>query len=111
MSWVRMRMKYAGACAACGGQVAAGEQGLWKRGAGVRHEGCAERDEVACIACGRPAGCASCEFGDDCDLGAVSRPCICAGCAAAGDAPGLYRRSAGRAFPALGRAGRRPVKP
>lgn len=101
MSWVRMTIKYAGRCAGCGREVEAGGPGLWKKGAGVRHEGCAEEEAVACAACGGPAGCGGCEFGDDCDLAAVSRPCMCAGCAGADGAYEAYGRAVGKRRPAL----------
>ncbi len=101
MSWVRMTMKFPGVCLVCKKQVDKGGPGLWQKGVGVKHEGCAKTDEIGCAICGAPAGCPVCEFSDDCDLARVSRLCVCAKCIEKGDMFQLYVDSVGRKFPAL----------
>ena len=95
-------MKFPGTCAVCGKGIAANEVGLWAKGAGVKHEGCALEGELDCAVCGRPAGCAQCEFRDSCDIPNVSRLCICRGCSQAAGARESYARAVGRRFPTLG---------
>ena len=102
MSWVRITMKFPGTCIVCREKIGANEVGLWSKGAGVKHEKCAEVRELPCMVCGGPAGCPECEFQDDCDLERVSPFCICRKC---GEDPGAfakYVRSARKKFPGLG---------
>ena len=103
-SWVRMNMRFPGTCLVCGRRILAGESGMWARGVGVKHEECAqETSGIACIVCGRPAGCQQCELADSCDIQKVSPLCICSSCDSP-DAISSYREAAARKFPALGKA-------
>ncbi len=102
MSWRKIRMKFPGTCTVCNGSIPANEVGLWAKGLGVKHEGCAEAKELRCAVCGKPAGCPQCEFRDGCDLESVSPLCICRGCADGGNAIREYQKSAKRKFPLLG---------
>ena len=54
--------------------------GLWSKGIGVKHEKCAEINELKCVICDNPAGCLQCEFQNDCDRSLVSQLCICKKC-------------------------------
>lgn len=93
-------MKFAGTCMVCNQKIAVNETGLWAKGIGVKHEKCAGTAGIACSICGKPAGCADCEFADDCNTEAVSQLCICRGCQGA-DSLERYRLAVGRKFPAL----------
>lgn len=107
MSWRRIPLKYPGKCTVCGGAIPVGSQVMWLKGTGVRHQECAEARELACIVCGSPAGCPSCEFAEDCDLEKVSQACVCSACASKPGAFGKYREAAagppGRGAPGQGR--------
>lgn len=105
MRWVRLNMKFPGTCLVCGKSISMGEQALWSRGAGVKHVECAERetgqkDAIACVVCGEPAGCAECELSDSCDTKKVSQLCICRQCNS-GDAMAKYVNAVAGKFPAL----------
>jgi hypothetical protein len=75
-------MKFPGTCIVCNQKIEINEVGLWAKGLGVKHERCASQEvkELKCIICGGPAGCAKCEFADDCNREAVSEFCICKKC-------------------------------
>lgn len=101
MSWIKLKMKFPGNCLVCNEKINAGESGLWQKGTGVKHEKCSEPAELKCILCGGPAGCATCEFQDDCDLETVSQLCICKSCMEKKDIFSLYQKSAKKKFPLL----------
>ena len=73
-------MKFDGTCIICNEKVNANEIGLWSKGLGVKHEKCAEVNELKCVICDNPAGCLQCEFQDNCDRSLVSQLCICKKC-------------------------------
>jgi hypothetical protein len=75
-------MKFPGTCIVCNQKIEINEVGLWAKGLGVKHERCASQEakELKCIICGGPAGCAKCEFADDCNREIVSEFCICKKC-------------------------------
>ena len=101
MSWIKLSMKFPGTCIVCNEKINAGEAGLWQKGAGVKHEKCAETGGLKCMICGGPAGCPSCEFGDICNPDLVSRLCVCRGCFGNKDAFSSYQQSAAKKFPLL----------
>ena len=80
MSWLKITMKFDGTCIICNEKVSANEIGLWSKGIGVKHEKCAEINELRCVICDNPAGCLQCEFQNDCDRSLVSQLCICKKC-------------------------------
>ena len=80
MSWRKITMKFPGECIVCNEKIEANQTGLWAKGLGVKHEKCAQNQEIPCIVCGAPAGCSQCEFTDECDLERVSQICICKKC-------------------------------
>ena len=80
MSWLKITMKFNGTCIVCDEKVNANEIGLWSKGIGVKHEKCAEINELKCVICDNSAGCLQCEFHDDCDRSLVSQLCICKKC-------------------------------
>ena len=80
MSWLKITMKFDGTCIICNEKVSANEIGLWSKGIGVKHEKCAEINELKCVICDNPAGCLHCEFQNDCDRSLVSQLCICKKC-------------------------------
>ena len=80
MSWLKITMKFDGTCIVCNEKVSANEIGLWSKGIGVKHEKCAEINELKCVICDNPAGCLQCEFQNDCDRSLVSQLCICKKC-------------------------------
>jgi len=82
MSWRKIPMKFPGTCIVCNQKIEINEIGLWAKGLGVKHEKCASQEvkELKCAICGGPAGCAKCEFADDCDRNLVSELCICKKC-------------------------------
>ena len=80
MSWLKITMKFDGTCIVCNEKVSANEIGLWSKGIGVKHEKCAEINELRCVICDNPAGCLHCEFKNDCDRSLVSQLCICKKC-------------------------------
>ena len=67
MSWRKISMKFDGTCIVCNEKIKVNEIGLWAKGLGVKHEKCAEINELNCIICDGPAGCATCEFQEDCN--------------------------------------------
>ena len=82
MSWIKITMKFDGTCIICNEKVNANEIGLWSKGLGVKHEKCAEVNELKCMICDNPAGCLLCEFQNNCDRSLVSQLCICKKCEA-----------------------------
>lgn len=94
MSWRPIQLKYAGKCVVCEKAIPVGSQVMWLKGSGVKHPECASAPSMKCIVCGKPAGCAECEFYEDCDLEAVSQACICVQCAAQSGAFSKYREAA-----------------
>ena len=80
MSWLKITMKFDGTCIICNEKVSANEIGLWSKGIGVKHEKCAEINELRCVICDNQAGCLHCDFQNDCDRSLVSQLCICKKC-------------------------------
>ena len=96
-------MKFPGTCIVCNEKIQANEVGLWAKGMGVKHEGCADNaDELRCAVCGGPAGCPQCELQDSCDIANVSELCVCRGCSEKGGAFASYQMSVGKKFAVLG---------
>ena len=62
MSWRKIPMKFPGTCLVCNEKIKVNEIGLWAKGLGVKHEKCAEINELQCIVCGASAGCPQCEW-------------------------------------------------
>ena len=85
MSWIKITMKFDGTCIICNEKVNANEIGLWSKGVGVKHEKCAEVNELKCVICDNPAGCLLCEFQNNCDRSLVSQLCICKKCESEGN--------------------------
>jgi len=98
MSWRKITMKFSGTCIVCNEKIEANETGLWAKGLGVKHERCAEPDELQCMVCGNSAGCQLCEFQDSCDIPNVSQFCICKKCSERVGAFGLYQKSTMKKF-------------
>ena len=73
-------MKFDGTCLICNKKVNANKIGVWSKGIGVKHEKCAEINELKCVICDNPAGCLQCEFQNECDRSLVSQLCICKKC-------------------------------
>jgi len=101
MSWQTITIKYPGKCLICKESIRVGERVLWSNGVGVKHASCTAQGQMACAICGMPAGCASCEYGDICDIPNVSPLCICRSCGNRADPFVAYRRSVGKKFPVL----------
>ncbi len=101
MSWVKISMKFPGTCIVCSEKINTNEVGLWSKGTGVKHETCAGTDELKCIICGGPAGCADCEFRDMCDIVNVSQLCICKGCSEERSDLESYKKAVGKKFQIL----------
>tara|TARA_B110000014_G_scaffold205917_1_gene156516 strand:- start:297 stop:599 length:303 start_codon:yes stop_codon:yes gene_type:complete len=93
MSWLKITMKFDGTCIVCDEKVNANEIGLWSKGIGVKHEKCAEINELKCVICDNPAGCLQCEFHDNCDRSLVSQLCICKKCENQGNTFEQYQLS------------------
>lgn len=91
-------MKFPGTCIECGEKIEINEIGLWAKGIGVKHEKCIGEPELKCAVCGRPTGCPSCEFRDDCDIENVSSLCICKRCSDVKDPFSLYKESVKRNY-------------
>lgn len=103
--WIRLLVKFKGKCAECGKEIPAGEYALWSKSSkAIKHEKCAvqvaEKEEkppavpeLDCFICGRPAGCAACDFEADCDRQAVSQACICSQCLEDRQAYANYQQS------------------
>jgi hypothetical protein len=68
---------------------------------GVKHEKCAEVNELHCIVCGSSAGCPQCEFQENCDIPNVSQLCICKKCSEEKNAFSSYQKSANKKFSIL----------
>ncbi len=94
-------MKFPGTCIICNKKIEVNEIGLWSKGMGVKHEGCAQIKELPCNICGEPAGCRNCEFMEECNLELVSQFCICKKCFSKGDPFKAYQESTNRKFPLL----------
>ena len=101
MSWRKISMKFPGTCIVCNEKINVNEMGLWAKGVGVKHEKCAQTNELQCIVCGGPAGCEKCEFLNDCDLEKVSKLCICKKCSEKSDPFSAYQSSMRKRFPLL----------
>ena len=96
-------MKFPGTCLVCKKKIEVNEVALWAKGLGVKHQTCAEEGtELRCVVCGGPAGCAQCEFTEDCDRNKVSQLCICKKCFEANDSFGLYQNAISRKFQPFG---------
>ena len=72
-----------------------------KLDSGVKHEKCAQTNELKCIVCGSSAGCPQCEFQDICDIPNVSQLCICKKCSNEKNAFDSYQKSSKIFFPIL----------
>ncbi|MCV0372384.1 MAG: hypothetical protein K5793_02375 [Nitrosarchaeum sp.] len=101
MSWRRIPMKFPGTCVVCNEKIEINEMGLWAKGIGVKHEKCAQVNELSCIVCGGPAGCLQCEFLDNCNIEKVSQLCICKKCSEANDVFESYQKSVKKKFSLL----------
>ena len=101
MSWIKIPMKFSGICIVCNDTIEINEIGLWSKGVGVKHEKCAQINELQCIVCGSSAGCPQCEFQDICDISNVSQLCICKKCSDGRDAFNSYQKSSNKKFPIL----------
>jgi len=101
MSWRKISMKFPGTCVVCNKKIEINELGLWAKGLGVKHEKCAEVNELTCIVCGGPAGCSKCEYADDCDLNTVSQLCICRKCNETENPFDAYQKSVKKKFSIL----------
>ena len=82
-------------------KIQVNEIGLWAKGLGVKHEKCAETNELKCILCDGPAGCQKCEFEEDCDRSLVSQLCICKKCEQEDGVFDLYQKSLKKKFSIL----------
>ena len=101
MSWRKISMKFLGTCIVCNKKIEVNEIGLWAKGLGVKHEKCAEVNELTCIICGGPAGCSKCEYTDDCDRKTVSQLCICRKCNETENPFDAYQKSVKKKFSIL----------
>ena len=101
MSWRKIPMKFPGTCIVCNGKIEVNEIGLWAKGLGVKHEKCAQINELQCIVCGASAGCTQCEFQENCDIPNVSQLCICKKCSEEKTAFASYQKSTNKKFPLL----------
>ena len=94
-------MKFPGKCIVCNEKIEVNQMGLWAQGIGVKHEKCAQVNELQCIVCGNSAGCLQCEFQGSCDIQKVSHLCICKKCSNGKDSFISYQKSAKKKFPLL----------
>lgn len=101
MSWRAIPMKFPGTCVVCKKKIEVNEVALWAKGLGVKHQKCAQINELKCAICGASAGCLQCEFTDNCDREKVSRLCICKKCHEGKDAFALYQKTISKQFPML----------
>jgi len=46
MSWRKIPMKFPGTCIVCNEKIEVNEIGLWSKGLGVKHEKCAQVNEL-----------------------------------------------------------------
>ena len=93
MSWRKIPMKFSGICIVCNKKIEVNEIGLWAKGLGVKHEKCAQINELQCIVCRGLAGCSQCEFQDTCDIQRVSQLCICKKCSEEKNSFDSYQKS------------------
>ncbi|HXX05480.1 MAG TPA: hypothetical protein VEJ68_01520 [Candidatus Bathyarchaeia archaeon] len=101
MSWRAIPMKFPGTCLVCKQKIEVNEVALWAKGLGVKHQKCAQVNELKCAICGTSAGCLQCEFADDCNREKVSQLCICKKCYGEKDAFVLYQKTILKRFPIL----------
>ena len=101
MSWRAIPMKFPGTCVICKKKIEVNEVALWAKGLGVKHQACAQVNELKCAICGGPAGCLQCEFTEDCNREKVSQLCICKKCSDEKDAFTLYQKAISKRFPLL----------
>ena len=101
MSWRKIPMKFPGTCIVCNEKIEINEIGLWAKGLGVKHEKCAEVNELQCIVCGGPAGCQQCEFQDICDIANVSQFCMCKNCSEQKNVFDSYQKATNKKFPII----------
>lgn len=101
MSWRKIPMKFPGTCIVCNEKIEINEIGLWAKGLGVKHEKCAQINELRCIICKSSAGCSQCEFQDTCDIQRVSQLCICKKCSEEQNSFDSYQKSVKKNFPLL----------
>lgn len=101
MSWRKISMKFPGTCITCNKKIEINEIGLWAKGLGVKHEKCAEVNELTCIICGGLAGCTQCEYAEDCDRNIVSQLCICRKCNETNNPFDAYQKSVKKKFSIL----------
>ncbi|MEX2193237.1 MAG: hypothetical protein WD717_07670 [Nitrosarchaeum sp.] len=98
MSWKKIPMKFTGTCIVCNEKIEVNELGLWAKGLGVKHEKCAQINELQCIVCRGSAGCSQCEFQDTCDIQRVSQLCICKKCSEEKNSFDSYQKSVKKNF-------------
>jgi hypothetical protein len=98
MSWRKIPMKFPGICIVCKKKIATNEIGLWSKGLGVKHEQCAQINELQCIVCKNSAGCLQCEFQDICEIQKVSQLCICKTCSEGNNSFNSYQQSVKKSF-------------
>ena len=98
MSWRKIPMKFSGTCIVCNKKIEVNEIGLWAKGLGVKHEKCAQINELQCIVCRGLAGCSQCEFQDTCDIQRVSQLCICKKCSEEKNSFDSYQKSVKKSF-------------
>ena len=91
-------MKFSGTCIVCNKKIEVNEIGLWAKGLGVKHEKCAQINELQCIVCRGLAGCSQCEFQDTCDIQRVSQLCICKKCSEEKNSFDSYQKSVKKSF-------------
>lgn len=91
-------MKFPGTCVVCNEKIEVNEIGLWAKGLGVKHEKCAQINELKCIVCSGSAGCLQCEFQDICDIQKVSQLCICKKCSEDKNSFDSYQKSVKKKF-------------
>ena len=101
MSWRKIPMKFSGTCIVCNEKIEVNEIGLWAKGLGVKHEKCAQINELQCIVCRGSAGCSQCEFRDTCDIQRVSQLCICKKCSEEKNSFDSYLKSVKKNFSLL----------
>jgi hypothetical protein len=101
MSWIKISMKFDGTCIICKEKIQMNEIGLWAKGLGVKHEKCAEINELNCIICSGSAGCSTCEFQENCDRSVVSQLCICKKCEQNDNVFAIYQQSLKKKFTIL----------
>ena len=56
MSWRAIPMKFPGTCIICKKKIEVNEVALWAKGLGVKHQACAQVNELKCAICGGSAG-------------------------------------------------------